>query len=48
MVAETFVIVPLLQMASETTKEHGAASFSLIASFGGKADIVITPEKVRF
>jgi hypothetical protein len=48
MVAETFVIVPLLQINSETTKEHGPASFGLIASFGGKADIEFATRNDRF
>jgi hypothetical protein len=47
-VAEIIVIVPLLQITVEREKEHEAASFCLIASFGVRADIILTRREVRF
>ena len=45
--AEFTAVVPLLQITVKREKEHEAASFCLIASFGGIADLDFPTPDVR-
>jgi hypothetical protein len=48
-VAVEFTIIgSLLQITVKREKEHEAASFGLIASFGCKADIIFRRREVRY